>query len=94
MAKKTKIKTEDFTEEIGEVVKKVKSAFMDALVREWLNNPSPDLGGKSPIQIIKDGDGQRIIESIKLAEEQLKHERNTNIEESVGKETVSNRKRK
>jgi hypothetical protein len=72
MAIKRKNKNEEQT---GDIIKKVKSAFMETLVREWLNTREPQWDMKTPLQMIKAGRGQEILDAIKLADEDLKKEK-------------------
>ncbi len=61
MAKKQKTNRQE-PNQTGEIVKKVKSAFLEAIVKEWLNTPDRVFDGKTPLQVIRDGDGYKIIE--------------------------------
>lgn len=74
MAKKQKEELSQ-TEQINLMIKKVKSVFLDAIVREWLNTPLKDYKGLTPLQVIKKGDGQELIDAIKQADEECKNER-------------------
>ena len=69
------------TDPTNEIVKKVKSLMLEAIVREWLNSPCKEWGGKTPLQMIKKGEGQKILDAIKVSEEELKKERNPKKEE-------------
>ncbi len=60
----------------NEIVKKIKQIFLETVVRDWLNTPVKEWGNKSPIQMIKKGEGQKIIDAIKEADKDLKKERN------------------
>lgn len=66
------------SEQINLMIKKVKSVFLDAVVREWLNTPLKDYKGLTPLQIIKKGDGQELVDAIKKADEECKEERSKN----------------
>lgn len=66
------------TEQINLMIKKVKSVFLDAIVREWLNAPLKDYKGLTPLQIIKKGNGQELLDAIKKADEECKEERSKN----------------
>lgn len=66
------------SEQINLMIKKVKSVFLDAVVREWLNTPLKDYRGLTPLQIIKKGDGQELVDAIKKADEECKEERSKN----------------
>lgn len=66
------------TEQINLMVKKVKSVFLDVIVREWLNTPLKDYKGLTPLQVIKKGNGQELIDAIKQADEECKVERSKN----------------
>lgn len=77
MAKKQKDELSQ-TEQINLMIKKVKSVFLDAVVREWLNTPLKDYKGLTPLQIIKKGNGQELIDAIKQADEECKSERSKN----------------
>jgi hypothetical protein len=74
---------------INDIIKKVKSTFLDLIVREWLNTPQKNLGGYTPLQAIKKGDGQKILDALKQSEEELKKERianetgNRSVEKSI-----------
>ena len=57
------------------MVKRVKSVFLDAIVREWLNTPLKDYKGLTPLQVIKKGDGQELLDAIKKADEECKEKR-------------------
>jgi hypothetical protein len=72
MPKKPKAEKQLTTED---VVKRVKSVFAEVLVRHWLNTPDPEWNNKTPLQLIKAGKGEKLIEAIKIAEEELKRER-------------------
>jgi hypothetical protein len=63
------------TEQINLMIKKVKSVFLDAIVREWLNTPLKDYKGLTPLQVIKKGDGQELLDAIKKADEECKEKR-------------------
>ena len=92
MAIKRKNKNEEQT---GDIIKKVKSALMETIVREWLNTREPQWDMKTPLQMIKAGRGQEILDAISLADTDLKKERqpkkenngpntdNRSIEESI-----------
>jgi len=77
MAKKQKDELSQ-TEQINLMIKKVKSVFLDAVVREWLNTPLKDYKGLTPLLIIKKGNGQELIDAIKQADEECKSERSKN----------------
>jgi hypothetical protein len=77
------------TDPTEEIVKKVKSLLLETIVREWLNAPCKEWGGKSPLQMIKKGEGQQILDSLKLAEEELKIERNPKKETKNGTDNRS-----
>lgn len=77
MAKKQKEELSQ-TEQINLMIKKVKSVFLDAIVREWLNTPFKDYKGLTPLQVIKKGHGQELIDAIKQADEECKTERSQN----------------
>jgi hypothetical protein len=66
------------TEQVNLMIKKVKSVFLDAIVREWLNTPLKDYRGLTPIQIIKKGDGKELLDAIKKSDEECKEERSKN----------------
>lgn len=66
------------TEQINLMIKRVKSVFLDAIVREWLNTPLKDYKGLTPLQVIKKGNGQELIDAIKKADEECKEERSKN----------------
>jgi hypothetical protein len=66
------------TEQINFIIKKVKSVFLDTIIREWLNTPLKDYKGLTPLQIIKKGDGQELLDAIKKADEESKEERSKN----------------
>jgi hypothetical protein len=55
-----------------------KATFLDIVVREWLNTPQKSWSNKSPLQMIKNGEGQKVLDVLKQAEEELKKERNGN----------------
>ena len=100
MARKKKNESETVSTE--EIVKKVKTAFLDTVVREWLNTPESEWKGLTPLQMIKKGEGQKILDAIKKAEEETKNERNPKkenkdvnrdgvedgVEKSVGEKAV------
>lgn len=77
MAKKQKEELSQ-TEQINLMIKKVKSVFLDAIIREWLNTPFKDYKGLTPLQVIKKGNGQELIDAIKQADEECKVERSKN----------------
>jgi hypothetical protein len=77
MAKKQKEELSQ-TEQINLMIKKVKSVFLDAIVREWLNTPLKDYKGLTPLQIIKKGDGKELLDAIIKADEECKKERSKN----------------
>ena len=52
----------------NEIIKKVKSLLLDAIVRDWLSTPCKELSGKTPLQLIKNGEGQKILDAIKQME--------------------------
>ena len=66
----------DQTDPTNEIVKKIKSLMLDSIVREWLNSPCKEWGGKTPLGMIKRGEGQKILDALTLAEAELKEERN------------------
>lgn len=63
------------TEQVNLMIKKVKSVFLDTIIREWLNTPLKDYKGLTPLQIIKKGNGQELVDAIKKADEESKEER-------------------
>lgn len=77
MAKKQKDELSQ-TEQINLMIKKVKSVFLDAIVREWLNTPLKDYKGLTPLQVIKKGDGKELLNAIIKADEECKSERSKN----------------
>lgn len=66
------------TDQINLMIKKVKSVFLDAIIREWLNTPLKDYKGLTPLQVIKKGNGQELVDAIKKADEESKEERSQN----------------
>lgn len=60
----------------NEIVKQVKQVLLETIVREWLNSPCKEWGGKTPLSMIKMGEGQKIFDALKEADEELKKERN------------------
>ena len=76
MDKKRKTKKSG-NDEIVEMVKKVKSAFFETVVSEWLYSPEDLWGGKTPIEMIKNGEGQKVLDAIDQAHKELKMERKT-----------------
>lgn len=80
MARKKKPNTN--TDPTNEIVKKVKQLLLETIVRDWLNTPVKEWGGKSPLQMIKKGEGQKILDALKSADEELKKERNDSPRES------------
>jgi len=75
----------------NEIVKQVKQVLLETIVREWLNSPCKEWGGKTPLAMIKKGEGQKILDALKEADEELKKERNdtgrkaTSTKETPGK---------
>ena len=55
-----------------------RSNELDAIVREWLNTPLKDYKGLTPLQVIKKGNGQELVDAIKKADEECKEERSKN----------------
>lgn len=86
MARKKKQQSNDPT---NEIVKKVKQLFLETVVREWLNTPVKEWGNKSPIQMIKKGEGQKILDALKTADDELKKERNDTGRENKTTEASS-----
>lgn len=80
----------------NEIVKKVKSLMLETIVREWLNTRVKEWGNKTPLEMIKKGEGQKILDALDSTDEELKKERNgsngndqtrdRNVEESVSEE--------
>jgi len=62
MAKKTK--NIDGVITTGDVVKKIKSTLLDSIIREWLNTPCKEWNGATPLEKIKKGEGQEILNAI------------------------------
>lgn len=85
-----------------EIVKKVKAAFLDEVVRDWLKTPCKEWGGKTVLQMIEDGKGEEIIDAIKSAKESVTNSprqkqkqnddsRGGKTKESIEQETTLNR---
>ena len=72
------------TDPTNEIVKKVKSLMLESIVREWLNSPCKEWGGKTPLGMIKKGEGQKILDALRDAEAELKEERTPKKEELNG----------
>jgi hypothetical protein len=61
-----KIKTESDI-----MLKKIKSTFVEVIMREWLNAPAKEWGNKSPLQLIKAGEGQIILDALRAVDASL-----------------------
>lgn len=93
MPRKKRQSNSSQTDPTNEIVKKVKSLMLETIVREWLNSPCKEWGGKTPLGMIKKGEGQKILDALTSAEVELKKERNgtdtgnnSSVEESVVEE--------
>lgn len=74
MPKKQKSKNTE-ADQIAQIVKKIKSSFVEIIIREWLNSPCRSWGNKTVLQMVKAGKGQEILDAIKKSEEEMKEER-------------------
>ncbi len=63
------------SDQTAEVIKQVKTKLLDCIVREWLQTPVEEWGGKTPLQLLKKGEGNKILLAIEKADEELKMER-------------------
>jgi hypothetical protein len=77
MAKKIKTEESRSTEEI---IKKIKTSFLNVIVKDWLNTKVQEWGGLSPLDMIKNKKGQQILDAIKKIEDEIKSEKNSKKE--------------
>jgi heterodisulfide reductase subunit C len=82
MSKKQKNKANGI-DNTAEIIKKVKSVFLETVVREWLNTPMKEWGNKTVLELIKSGKGQEILDTLKKAEQELKNEKKSNKNDTV-----------
>lgn len=61
-----------------DIVTRVKSLITDVIVREWLNTPIKEWDNRTPLQIIENGDGDKLLETIKKVSEESPKEREEN----------------
>lgn len=73
MAKKRK--NNDLSNSTEEIVKKVKSLFVEVVVRDWLNTPIKEWRNLTPLDMIRKGEGQKILEALKTVDTETKIER-------------------
>ena len=71
---KKKIK-DTSTLQIEKMIKKVKSVFLDTIVREWINTPQKEWLNKTPLQLIKEGEGEQFLLALQKSEEEFKKEK-------------------
>lgn len=60
-----------------DIVVEVKTALVDTIVREWLKTPIKEWGNRTPLQIIKAGDGSKLLDAIKNASKPIPEETET-----------------
>jgi hypothetical protein len=61
-------------DQVKDMVQKIKSTCVEAIVRQWLNTPLKEFDNKSPLQMVANGDGQKVLDAIKQAEVEIKSE--------------------
>lgn len=69
MSRKRKTIENDPTEEI---VKKVKTILLNTIIREWLNTRVEEWNNLTPLELIRKGEGQQMLDAITQSEQELK----------------------
>ncbi len=78
MSKKNKKPTNDVDKTVHKIVRKIKTSMTDAIIGEWINTPIKEFNNKSPLQMVKEGNGQEVLDIIDDAKKILAKERKEN----------------